>query len=209
MIKLGAFDFDSTLMDGETIDILANSYGVGEEVSKITKLAMAGELDFFESLQKRASLLKGMDEDKLIEISQNLTYMCGAKELISKLKEKNVKVVVFSGGFRTATSYAKNILGFDADFANVLHVKNKKLTGLVGGDMMFGFSKGDMLKRLQQLLNISKDETMSVGDGANDISMFEHSSIKVAFCAKEILRKNANVVIDEKDLTKILFKVDI
>lgn len=209
MIKLSVFDFDSTLMDGETIDIFAKSYGVFEEVSKITKLAMDGELDFFESLQKRVSLLKGMDEAEIIKLSKNLTYMYGAKELITKLKEKNVRVIVFSGGFRVATSYAKDILGFDADFANVLHVKNKKLTGLVGGDMMFGYSKGDMLKRLQGLLGISKDETMSVGDGANDISMFEHSRIKVAFCAKEILKKSANVIVDEKDLTKILLKIDI
>ena len=209
MIKLCVFDFDSTLMDGETLDIFANSYGVGEEVSKITKLAMAGELDFFEALQKRVSLLKGMDEDEIIRLSHNLTYMNGAKELIAKLKENSVKVVVFSGGFRVATSFAKNILNFDVDFANILHAKDKKLTGLVGGDMMFGYSKGDMLNRLQGLLNISKDETMSVGDGANDISMFEHSRVKVAFCAKEILKKSANVIVDEKDLTKILSKVDI
>lgn len=209
MIKLSVFDFDSTLMDGETIDIFARSFGVYEEVSKITKLAMEGKLDFFESLQKRVSLLKGMREDEIIKLSQNLTYMNGARELVAKLKERNVKVVVFSGGFRVATNFAKNILGFDACFANELHVKDKKLTGLVGGDMMFGHSKGDMLKRLQELLGVSKDETMSVGDGANDISMFEHSRVKVAFCAKEILRQSANVVIDEKDLTKVLTKVEI
>ncbi|MFV0481694.1 MAG: phosphoserine phosphatase SerB [Campylobacteraceae bacterium] len=202
-IKLCVFDFDSTLMDGETIDILATNYGVGEEVSKITKLAMAGELDFFESLQRRVSLLKGMDEENVIKVAQNLTYMNGAKELIKKLKEKNIKVVVFSGGFRVATSYAKEILRFDADFANVLHVKNKKLTGLVGGDMMFGFSKGDMMQRLQKLLGVKKIETMAVGDGANDVSMFNESYIKVAFCAKEALKKHANIIINEKDLTKI------
>lgn len=209
MIKLCVFDFDSTIMDGETIDILAEAYGVGDEVSKITKLAMAGELDFFESLQKRVSLLKGMSEDEVNKIAKNLIYMPGAKEIISKLKEKNIKVVIFSGGFRVATSYAKGILGFDADFANVLHVKDRQLTGLVGGDMMFGFSKGDMLKRLQSLLNITDKETMAVGDGANDLSMFEHSSIKVAFCAKEVLKKNANVIVDQKDLTKILSNINI
>ena len=209
MIKLCVFDFDSTLMDGETIDILASAYGVGEEVSKITKLAMAGELDFFESLQKRVSLLKDMPEDEVIKVCKNLKYMNGATKLIRALKDKNIKIIVFSGGFRVATSYAKDILGFDADFANILHVKNNKLTGLVGGDMMFGYSKGDMLKRLQELLGISKDETMCVGDGANDISMFEYSKIKVAFCAKEILKKNANIIIDDKDLTQILLKVEI
>jgi phosphoserine phosphatase len=204
MIKLGVFDFDSTLMDGETIDILASSYGVGDKVSSITAAAMRGELDFFESLQKRVSLLKDMSEKKAIYICQSLTYMNGAKELIRELKANGVRVVVFSGGFRFATSYAKNILGFDADFSNVLHVKEGKLSGLVGGDMMFGFSKGDMLMRIQNLLNISKDETMAVGDGANDLSMFALAKTKVAFCAKEILKKNASITIDEKDLTKIL-----
>ncbi|MDR3346510.1 MAG: phosphoserine phosphatase SerB [Campylobacteraceae bacterium] len=207
MIKLAVFDFDSTLMDGETIDILAASRGVGEEVSKITAAAMRGELDFFESLQKRVALLKGMSEQKAVDICHHLTYMPGAKELIKELKQRGIKVVVFSGGFRFATSYAKDILGFDADFANVLHAKDGFLTGLVGGDMMFGYSKGDMLSRLQKLLFISKDDTMAVGDGANDLSMFAVSGVKVAFCAKEILRKNADIIINEKDLTKILTNV--
>jgi phosphoserine phosphatase len=203
-MKLAVFDFDSTLMDGETIDILAHAYGVGDEVSAITASAMRGELDFFQSLQKRVSLLKGMDEHKMLEICRNLRYMNGAKELIAELKNRGCKVVVFSGGFRPATSHAKDILGFDAEFANILHAKDGALTGLVGGDMMFGFSKGDMLARIQALLGVGVEETMVVGDGANDISMFAHASVKVAFCAKEVLRNAANVVVTEKDLTKVL-----
>ncbi|MDR3178271.1 MAG: HAD hydrolase family protein, partial [Campylobacteraceae bacterium] len=119
-----------------------------------------------------------------------------------------ITVVVFSGGFRHATSFAKKILGFNADFANVLHAKEGILTGLVGGDMMFGFSKGDMLLRIQSLLNISADETMAVGDGANDLSMFALAKTRVAFCAKEVLKKNANITINEKNLTKILDYID-
>ncbi len=207
MIKLAVFDFDSTLMDGETIDFLAQETGIGEEVSEITAKAMAGELDFFESLTKRVKLLKGLSAKRVDEICRSLPYMQGAKELIKELKARDMKVVVFSGGFRNATSYAKDILGFDADFANILHVREGKLSGEVGGDMMFGFSKGDMLQRLQNLLGISKDETMSVGDGANDLSMFEHSKIKVAFCAKDVLKKEATLCVDEKDLIKILEKI--
>jgi len=120
------------------------------------------------------------------------------------LKKRGLKVVCFSGGFRTATSYAKDILGYDADFSNALHVKNGKLTGLVGGDMMFNFSKGDMLTRLQNILGVSEAETLVCGDGANDLSMFAHAGTRVAFCAREILKREANIIIETKDLTQIV-----
>ena len=207
MIKLAVFDFDSTLMDGETIDFFADALGIGAQVSAITERAMNGELDFFESLQQRVGLLKGLEMEKVESICHQLPYMPGAVETIAALKEKGIKVVCFSGGFRTATGFAKSILGYDADFSNILHAKDGKLTGLVGGDMMFDFSKGDMLLRLQGLFGITSDETMVVGDGANDRSMFAHAGTRVAFCAKEILKKEANVIFDTKDLTEILKKV--
>lgn len=207
MLKLAVFDFDSTLMDGETIDFFAEELGLGEQVGKITEAAMSGELDFFESLQQRVGLLKGLEYSVVERISQNLPYMKGARETIAELKGMGMKVVCFSGGFRSATGYAKNILGYDADFSNVLHHKNQILTGLVGGDMMFNYSKGDMLVRLQGLLGVTEDETLVCGDGANDLSMFAHAGTRVAFCAREILRKEANIVIEMKDLTQILGKI--
>ncbi len=203
-MKLCVFDFDSTLMDGETIDFLAKELNFEKEVSLITNQAMQGEIDFFESLNKRVKFLKGLTKTRVDDICHSLPYMQGAKETISELKKRGYTVVVFSGGFRNATSYAKDILGYDADFSNALHVKDDILTGLVGGDMMFGFSKGDMLQRLQALLKIDENSTMVVGDGANDLSMFRYAKVKVAFCAKEVLRKEASVTIDEKDLRKIL-----
>ncbi len=206
-MKLCVFDFDSTLMDGETIDFLAKAVGLGDKVAKITEMAMRGELDFFESLTTRVALLEGLEVEKVNEICRSLPYMPGAKESIKELKKRGYKVAVFSGGFRNATGYAKEQLGFDADFSNILHSKEGRLTGLVGGDMMFDFSKGDMLKRLQTLLGVSKEDTVVVGDGANDRSMFKYAKTKIAFCAKEILKKEANVIIDEKDLTKILKEV--
>jgi phosphoserine phosphatase len=133
--------------------------------------------------------------------------MKGAKETIAELKSRGMKVVCFSGGFRSATGYAKNILGYDADFSNVLHHKNQVLTGLVGGDMMFNYSKGDMLIRLQGLLGVKEEETLVCGDGANDLSMFAHAGTRVAFCAREILRKEANIIVETKDLTQILGKI--
>ena len=207
MLKLAVFDFDSTLMDGETIDFFAEELGLGEEVAYITEEAMSGRLDFFESLQSRVKLLEGLDFSVVERISQNLPYMPGAIETIAELKKRGMVVVCFSGGFRTATSYAKDILGYDADFSNALHHKDGKLTGLVGGDMMFNFSKGDMLVRLQNILGVTKEETIVCGDGANDLSMFEHAGTRVAFCAREILQKEANIIIDTKDLTKILEKI--
>jgi len=207
MLKLAVFDFDSTLMDGETIDFFAEELGIGEKVSSITEEAMSGRLDFFESLQQRVGLLKGLDFSVVEKISQNLPYMNGAKETISALKEKGIKVVCFSGGFRTATGHAKDILGYDADFSNVLHEKNGKLTGLVGGDMMFSHSKGDMLVRLQNILGVTEEETLVCGDGANDLSMFAHAGTRVAFCGRDVLKKEANIIIEEKDLRIILEKI--
>jgi len=207
MLKLAVFDFDSTLMDGETIDFFAEELGIGKEVAEITEEAMSGRLDFFESLQRRVKLLEGLEFSVVEKISQNLPYMRGAIETIAELKRRGMTVVCFSGGFRTATGYAKDILGYDADFSNVLHAKDGKLTGLVGGDMMFSHSKGDMLQRLQNILGVSEAETLVCGDGANDLSMFAHAGTRVAFCAREILEKEANIIIKEKDLTQILEKI--
>lgn len=206
-MKLAVFDFDSTLMDGETIDFLAKELGIEEKVSKITEEAMSGRLDFFESLTTRVGLLKGLDYKKVIDICANLPLMPGAKEIVPALQAKGYKVVCFSGGFKEGTAPAKDKLGLDADFSNFLHHKDGVLTGLIGGDMMFDFSKGDMLRRLQALMNVSKEDTLVVGDGANDRSMFAEAGTRVAFCAKEILKKEANIIIEDRNLVNILDKI--
>jgi phosphoserine phosphatase len=203
-MKLAVFDFDSTLMDGETIDFLAKPLGLEEKVAQITHRAMAGELDFFEALTTRVALLKGLQKSKVEEICRSLPLMNGASEVVAGLKERDYKVICFSGGFRTATSPASKKLGIDADFSNILHEENGILTGKVGGDMMFGFSKGDMIVRLQSLLGISREDTVVIGDGANDLSMFAHADTRIAFCAKEVLKKEATHIINTKDLTEIL-----
>jgi phosphoserine phosphatase len=204
MSRLAVFDFDSTLMDGETIDFLAKPLGFEKQVADITQRAMAGELDFFESLSTRVALLKGLEKSKVDEICQNLPMMNGAQDVITGLKEKGYRVICFSGGFRNATSPAAANLGIDADFSNILHDENGILTGRVGGDMMFSSSKGDMLERLQKLLGISQADTLVVGDGANDLSMFQYADTRVAFCAKPILKEAATHCVDIKDLREIL-----
>lgn len=204
MIKLCVCDFDSTLMDGETITYFAQAVGASKEVGDITKEAMAGKIDFYESFTRRASFLKGMKEDEAKKIASNLPFITGARELISYLKSKGIKVVVFSGGYHLATDIAKEKLGFDASFANYLQVKDGIITGKAGGEMMFGYSKGVMLKELKSLMNLQKDEVMCVGDGANDLSMFKEAGLTFAFCANEILRKEATHCIDIKDLREII-----
>ena len=204
MKKLAVFDFDSTLMDGETIDFLAAPLGLEEQVASITKRAMAGELDFFKSLVARVALLEGLHKSKVDEICADLPMMPGAAEVVSGLKDRGYRVVCFSGGFRNATSPAAKALGLDADFSNILHDDEGILTGKVGGEMMFGFSKGDMLVRLQNLLDIKEEDTLVVGDGANDLSMFAHAGTRVAFCANPVLKEAATHCVDVKDLREIL-----
>lgn len=203
-MRLAVFDFDSTLMDGETIEFLAELTGREDEVRLVTERAMRGELDFFESLKKRVALLRGADEREVVDLCHNLPLMRGAKEVIGTLKGRGYKVVVFSGGFRYATSYYRERLGYDADFSNTLYSKEGLLTGKVGGEMMFTFSKGMMIQKLQKVLGVSEENTLVVGDGANDKSMFAYAATRVAFCAKPILKEAANVIVDEKDLTLIL-----
>lgn len=206
-MKLAVFDFDSTLMDGETLDIIAKETDYYEEIKEITAKGMRGELDFFESLTSRVALLEGMKLKKVNEICESLPIMNGAKETIKELKKKNYKCVCFSGGFKNATSIFVERLGLDGEFSNIFHAKNDILTGKVGGEMMFADSKGNMLLTLQKLLGISYENTLAIGDGANDLSMFKYAKNRVAFCSKEILKKEANIIINEKNLRLIIEKI--
>lgn len=203
-MKLAVFDFDSTLMEGETLEFIAKEYNIQTLMKQITDAAMEGKIDFFESLTRRVALLKGAKESKVKEICTNLPYTKGAKETIAELHKMGYMVVCFSGGYETATVPAQYVLGYDAQFSNILHFKDGEMTGLVGGEMMFSDSKGKMLKRLQCLLNVKEEDTLAVGDGANDLSMFRYSGKKAAFCAKPVLREKADIIIENKDLTEIL-----
>ncbi|MCD6653265.1 MAG: phosphoserine phosphatase SerB [Sulfurovum sp.] len=204
MSKLAVFDFDSTLMDGETIDFLAAPLGLEVQVAGITERAMAGKLDFYKALRARVALLEGLEASKVDEICATLPMMPGAAEVVAGLKAKGYTVVCFSGGFRNATKPACQRLGIHADFSNFLHAENGVLTGQVGGEMMYSNAKGDMIVRLQGLLGIGREDTLVVGDGANDLSMFAHADTRVAFCAKPVLKEAATHCVDVKDLREIL-----
>ena len=205
MKKLIVFDFDSTLCDVETIDEIAKAINIEKEISKITEKAMNGELSFFESLIKRVSLLKGINFNKVEEICHNLPLTKGAKDCVQELKKMGHTVIVFSGGFTVATNYHASILGLDSDFSNTLHYnEDNLLSGLCGGDMMFDNSKGIMIQKLQKILNIDFENTVTIGDGANDLSMFKYAKTKIAFCAKDIVVKNATDVITKRDLRAVV-----
>ena len=153
-MKLAVFDFDSTLMEGETLEFIAREYNIESLMREITTQAMEGRLDFFESLIKRVSLLKGAKEEKIKEICSNLPYTKGAGETIAELHKMGYKVVCFSGGYETATIPAQKVLRYDTQFSNILHFKNGEMSGQLGGEMMFTNSKGKMLNRLQTIFNI-------------------------------------------------------
>jgi phosphoserine phosphatase len=203
-MKLAVFDFDSTLMDGETIDFLAAELGIEADVAAITERAMAGELDFHTSLVERVALLEGMPKERVEAICEALPLMPGAAETVAGLQARGYKVVCFSGGFRCATRPAAQRLGLDGEFSNRLFDRDGILTGEVGGEMMYGEAKGEMLERLQRLLGITRAETVVVGDGANDLSMFAHADTRIAFRAKPVLAEQATHAVTRKDLRAVL-----
>lgn len=203
MIKLVVFDYDSTLVDAESLDFLASRLGLGEKIASITNKAMAGKLDFYESLQARMTFFKNIPYEKIINITSQIPLMKGSKTLINHLKTKGKKVVVFSGGFEECINTKKLELGFDTCFANTLYIKNSLFSGKIGGEMMFDDSKGKMLLKLKSVLGLKREEIAVVGDGANDISMFKQAGLSVAFNAKEVLKPYATFIENDKDLSKL------
>ena len=208
MTKLAVFDFDSTLMDGECIDIVLKE--VVQDSQSIQNLealrakGMRGEVDLQQSLEQRISHFRGLSLDRLEAICQTLPWMLNAKTTIAELKQRGYFTLCLSGAFRTATRRVLSDLRMDAYCCNTLESKNGILTGVINGNLMHHHSKGEMLAMIQAELNISKKNTIAIGDGANDLSLFAYAEKKVAFCAQAILIEKANCVIENKDLSEIL-----
>ena len=207
-MKLAVFDFDNTLVEGETIDSLAKEAGCYEEVCALTSSAMSGKRDFFVSLQKRAALLKGLSVEKARRVFHSLELINGAVEAVEGLKKRGYRVFCLSGGFEEGVEYMSQTMNLDGYFANFLHAENGVLTGQVGGSAMFDDSKRVLILKLQKILGISQADTICVGDGANDLAMFSVSGKKIAFCAKEVLREAADIQIDTRDLRLVLECLD-
>jgi phosphoserine phosphatase len=202
--RLILFDMDMTIVDFEIINKLAAFVGVDEEVKSITERAMLGEMDFEQSLRQRVHLLKGTPIHTLEEIARDLQLTPGSEELIHHLKQVGYKIALISGGFTYFTDVLKERLGFDYAFANQLEIKDGILTGEIQGEIIDAKAKGRIVNYLSKLENISPDNIVAVGDGANDCLMIQNAGLGVAFNAKEILKKVSDGSISRENLLGLL-----
>lgn len=207
--KLVVFDMDSTLIQAEVIVELAKLAGVGEQVDKITQAAMRGEMDFKESFRKRVAFLKGIKQEQLSRISETLPLTDGADLVAKTLKSLGYKLGILSGGFTFVGEYLKDRLGFDYMYANELDIKEGVVTGDVVGEIVDGEKKAILLKQLAQNENISLEQTIAVGDGANDLPMISIAGLGVAFNAKPIVRQKASNAISSVGLDGLLYLIGI
>ena len=203
--QLACFDMDSTLIEAEVIDLLAEAAGVGPEVARITERAMAGELDFNDSFRERLAMLKGLDESVLEGIAERLVLTEGAQALIKTLKAQGYKTAILSGGFSYFAQYLQKKLGIDYVYANELEIINGKVTGQVSGDIINGQRKADLLKQIAAKENLSLDQVVAVGDGANDLPMLGAAGLGIAFRAKPLVKQKAQQSISIFGLDSILY----
>jgi phosphoserine phosphatase len=207
--RLVAFDMDSTLIQAEVIDELARAAGAGEEVARITERAMRGELDFKQSLRMRLKLIAGLDEGVLAEIAENLQLTEGAERLIQVLKTIGLKIAIISGGFSYFGEHLAARLGIDYVYANELEIKNGKLTGNVVGEIVDGARKAELLRAIAAKENISMQQVIAVGDGANDLPMLSIAGLGVAFRAKPIVKQSARQALSAAGLDGILYLIGV
>lgn len=203
--RLICFDMDSTLIETEVIDELAERAGVGDKVRAITERAMRGEIDFCESFTERVALLKGLDESVMKEIAENLPVTEGVSRMMEVLKRAGFKTAILSGGFTYFGNYLKQKFGFDYVYANELEIVDGKLTGRYLGDIVDGKRKAELLRLIAQVENVNIAQTIAVGDGANDLPMLSTAGLGIAFHAKPKVKATAEQSISTIGLDGILY----
>ena len=206
MRRLICFDMDSTLIQTECIDELAMRAGVGDKVKAITERAMRGEIDFKESFTQRVSLLKGLDISVMKDIADHLPITEGADRLMSVLKRCGYKIAILSGGFTYFGEQLRRRYGIDYVYANELEIdENGKLTGRYVGDIVDGKRKAELLKLIAQVEQVNLEQTIAVGDGANDLPMISEAGLGIAFHAKPRVKATAQQSINNIGLDGVLY----
>ena len=208
--SLCVMDMDSTIISIECIDEIADMCGKKEDVARITKSAMMGEIDFSQSLIKRVSLLEGLDEAILFKVvRERLKFNPGTKAWIEACRKNNITTVLVSGGFDYFADYVKDELGIDIAISNQLEITNKKLTGKVLGRIVNDEIKAQTVRDFQAKLNIDKSKTIAIGDGANDLKMLAEAHYSIAYHAKPIVQENARFKLNHSDFKGVLnlFKI--
>lgn len=201
---LVVFDVDSTLIEDEAIELLADRAGKRSEVAEITERAMRGELDFAASLIERVAVLEGLPETVLSDVSKELRPTKGAAELVAAIHDRGGKACAVSGGFIQLLGPVKAAIGFDFEKANTLEVIDGRLSGRVIGQIVDRQAKADALLGWAAELGVPISRTIAVGDGANDLGMMEVAGLSVAFAAKPIVRQKAKIALNERDLASLI-----
>ncbi len=203
--RLICFDMDSTLIQTEVIDELADRAGVGQQVREITESAMRGEIDFNESFRQRVALLKGLDVSVMQDIAENLPITEGVERLMKTLKLVGFKIAILSGGFMFFGNYLKEKFGIDYVYANDLEIKDGKLTGHYLGNIVDGQRKAELLSLIAQVEGVDLQQTVAVGDGANDLQMLSTAGLGIAFHAKPKVKEGAKQHISNVGLDGLLY----
>lgn len=203
--RLVVLDLDSTLIQDEVIDLLADEHGCHAQVAEITEAAMAGELDFEESLRARTRLLAGLTVDQLDAVGQRIRLTPGARTFVRTLHRLGFQVAVISGGFTRFTDHVAHLLDLDHARANQLEVIDGRLTGELVGEIVDRSAKAALLRSIAESEGIPLDQTVAIGDGANDIDMLATAGLGIAFNAKPAVRDAANVSVSVPYLDVILF----
>ena len=208
--RLVVIDMDSTLIQNEVIDELARVAGKYQKVASITKRAAQGKISYRKALLDRVRLLKGVKESALPSVYKRIDFTDGAESFIRVLKKLGYTTAIISGGFTYFTNRLKKELGLDYAFANDLEVKNGLLTGRLTGDVVDGAKKAEILRRIARLEKVTLDQTIAIGDGANDIEMISKAGLGVAFQAKPMVKEQTHYSISRhKGLDSILYLLGI